>query len=260
MKNKIIIYIILFFNISITIPAQEKQLRIKYLGNMGVLISSGSSKVLIDALHQANPWGYGEPSKNTIENILSGQDEFKNAPLLLVTHNHADHFNPELTYIFLENKNNMALLTEQSAADIKNKYMDFNKIKSSIILTDNSENGVINFNKGNISVKGINLSHGNKTQNTGYIVETNGIKIFHSGDAEPVAENFAKYNLEEENIDIVILPTWFIDSGELVKSFNAKHVIFIHVHSEEIGNYNEYLEDGQILIEKLNEKFFYIKK
>ena len=241
----------LFINIS----AQEKELRIKYIGNMGVLVSSGDSKILIDALHQDNPWGYGEPTEETVNNIINHKNEFADVDLFFATHNHIDHFNNKLVYEFLNNGKCKTFLTQQAVDDIKNSFKDFEKIKSSIIITDNSENGIVNFKHENIAVKAMNISHGNSTQNTGYLVELRGFKILHVGDAAQEPKNFSKYNIAKENIDVAFLPLWFLDEEELLKSVNAKQVIFVHVSKDEVGKYDNLLKNNQVIFTKLNEGF-----
>lgn len=259
-KNRFIIYLAFITAIFINTSAQEKELNIKYIGNMGVLVSSGDSKILIDALHQGNPWGYGEPSEETINNIINHKNEFADVDIFFATHRHIDHFNNRLVYEFLKNGKCKTVLTQQAVDDIKNTYKDFEKIKSLITVTDNSENGIINFKHDNIAVKAMNISHGNTTQNTGYLVELGGFKILHVGDAAQEPKNFLKYNVAKENIDVAFLPLWFLDEEELLKSVNAKQIIFVHVGNDDIGKYDNLLKSNQIIFTKLNEEFVYKKK
>lgn len=256
----IIKYISVLLAVFININAKDEPLKIKYLGNMGVMISSGTSKILIDALHQNNPWDFAEPSKATVDDIINQRGEFKDTRILLATHNHADHFNDTLTYRFLKRSGRQAVLTQQSADDISKSFADFKNIGTQIIVTDNSEYGISNLSVENIIIKGLNISHGNDTQNTGCIIDINGFKIFHSGDAMPAKENFAGYNLAEENLDVAILPVWFIDEYELVNSFNAKQVIYIHIHPDKLDEYGRYLKNGNVMISNLNEEYIYSGK
>lgn len=106
----------------------------------------------------------------------------------------------------------------------------------------------------------MNISHGNTTQNTGYLVELGGFKILHVGDADLEAKNLSKYNIAKENIDVAFLPLWFLGKDELLKSVNAKQIIFVHVSKDEIGKYDNLLKNNQIIFIKLNEEFVYNKK
>ncbi|OGU35359.1 MAG: hypothetical protein A2068_10325 [Ignavibacteria bacterium GWB2_35_6b] len=259
-KNKFIVCLFFITAAFINISAQESELHIKYIGNMGVLISSEDSKILIDALHQGNPWGYGEPSEETITNIINHKNEFADVNIFFATHRHIDHFNNKFVYEFLKNGKCKTVLTQQAVDDIKNNYKDFERIKSLITVTDNSENGIINFKHENIAVKAMNISHGNTTQNTGYLIELGGFKILHAGDAAQEPKNFTKYNIAKENIDVAFLPLWFLDEEELLNAVNAKQVIFVHVSKDEIGKYDNLLKKNQIIFTKLNDEFVYKKK
>ena len=47
-------------------------------------------------------------------------------------------------------------------------------------------------------------------QNLGHIIKLGGKKLLHVGDADTSIENFEKFNLDEEGIDIAFLPDWFL--------------------------------------------------
>lgn len=259
-ETKFLIAVIFLLAFSFNTKAQEKELNVKYIGNMGVLISSGESKLIIDALHQDNEWEFEEPTPVMVNNIISGKDVFAGMPLLLSTHNHEDHFNAELTAKFLEINNRNAVLTEQSVNDIKKIYERYSELENSISVTDNSDNGIMNFDFGDVKVKAINLSHGNETQNTGYIVELNGIKVLHVGDAMPEESNFKKYNLPDEKIDVLLLPVWFYRYQELVNSFGADQVLYVHIHPKELIKYGEEFKNLEETLTELGEEFVYTKK
>ena len=44
--------------------------------------------------------------------------------------------------------------------------------------------------------------------NMGHIIRLGGKKLLHVGDADTSIENFEKFNLDEEQIDIAFLPDW----------------------------------------------------
>ena len=79
-------------------------LELRYIANEGVLLSSGNQKVLVDALFSKPHPDYNAPAKTTLKKILAGQPPFDNVTLVLVTHNHRDHFEASLAAKFLENQ------------------------------------------------------------------------------------------------------------------------------------------------------------
>ena len=55
----------------------------------------------------------------------------------------------------------------------------------------------------------------------------------HIGDADTAVENFEKFNLDEEGIDVAFLPTWFLlgsDGRTVVREhIKPKHIIAVHI-------------------------------
>jgi L-ascorbate metabolism protein UlaG (beta-lactamase superfamily) len=81
----------------------------------------------------------------------------------------------------------------------------------------------------------LRLRHGTgrwrELQNLGHIIKLGGKKLLHVGDADTEVENFEKFNLEEEGIDIAILPSWFLSEGLTVvrEHIKPKRVIAVHI-------------------------------
>ena len=59
----------------------------------------------------------------------------------------------------------------------------------------------------------------------------------HIGDADTAVENFEKFNLDEEGIDVAFLPTWFLlgsDGRTVVREhIKPKHIIAVHISPSE---------------------------
>jgi L-ascorbate metabolism protein UlaG (beta-lactamase superfamily) len=76
-------------------------------------------------------------------------------------------------------------------------------------------------------------AHFSWIQNLGYLIEINGKKFLHIGDADMTAENFSSFRLDEERIDVAFIPHWFLlsESGRSLvrEQFNPKQVIAVHV-------------------------------
>lgn len=84
-------------------PAPRRgPLVLNYVANEGVLVSSGDAKVLIDSLFDKPNKEYRAPSSAVLEQIIRGEAPYDGVDLLLVTHNHADHFDPVLAARYLE--------------------------------------------------------------------------------------------------------------------------------------------------------------
>jgi L-ascorbate metabolism protein UlaG (beta-lactamase superfamily) len=74
-------------------------------------------------------------------------------------------------------------------------------------------------------------------QNLGHVIKLGGKKILHIGDADTSLENFEKLNLDEEQIDIALLPFWFLvgSEGQTVvrEHIKPRQIIAVHISPAE---------------------------
>src|ERR1041384_301094 len=74
-------------------------------------------------------------------------------------------------------------------------------------------------------------------QNLGHIIKLGGKKLLHIGDADTAVENFEKFNLDEEGIDIALLPFWFLTGSEgqtiVREHIKPKQIIAVHISPSE---------------------------
>ena len=82
------------------------------------------------------------------------------------------------------------------------------------------------------------LSHGiEDMQNLGHVLEINGKKILHVGDAEFTKSVFREVAITDEKIDIAILPYWYLTEKNVKENLtywiNPKHIIASHVSPAE---------------------------
>ena len=154
----------------------------------------------------------------------AGEDYSKPADLVLVTHYHSDHY--ALNKI---TKNEGCKVIESSEALKGGKYQSFEvfgiKIKA---------------------VPAYNKNH-KKSECVGYVLEFNGIKLYHAGDTSKIDE---MADLKAEELDYALLPMDDVynmgpeEAAECAEIIQAKQVIPIHtgpngVFSEEnIAKFN----------------------
>jgi len=89
---------------TIGVAAQKPLLAldVTYIGNAGFMIQAGGKKVLVDALFEGTTDVLG-PLPELLVQMMDAHGPFADVDLLLVTHPHADHFNPKLVIEFLRN-------------------------------------------------------------------------------------------------------------------------------------------------------------
>lgn len=147
-----------------------------WLGQMGYAMKIGKTILYIDA--------YLEDSKSRCVPRLLSPSEVTNADIILGTHDHSDHIDRTSWNQMSKSSPNAKFITPKLVLDSlpKDLEMDENRF---IGLNDG-----ISVNLCGISITGIASAHEllNQDENTGeypclgYIVEGNGIKLYHSGD------------------------------------------------------------------------------
>ena len=211
---------------------------ITYIANEGVLISSGGKQVLIDGLHREYKPEYLFPPPNLLTALETARPPYNQIDLVLVSHLHLDHFHPESVGLHLKNNPKAQLVSSDQIADgLKKDFAGYAEIEPRIHRVTPEWKTKAEFSSGGIKLQVLGLHHGSPQfswiQNLGYVVDINGKKFLHIGDADMTAENFASFHLEKENIDVAFIPFWFLVSEEgrtLVRQqFNPKQVIAVHV-------------------------------
>ncbi|MFH1118643.1 MAG: MBL fold metallo-hydrolase [Bacteroidota bacterium] len=246
------------------------RLEVIYIANSGFLLSSGNTRVLIDALYlDGDIWE--SPSKKIQKAIVSGNAPFKSISHMLVSHYHADHFDATLTSRFLVNNPGAILLTNAQTDSVLQKvYRQDPQLKrpkqTRIIQSPMFETET--YEAGDLKVKCLMQRHMGKDDykvvNMGFLVEMGGKKILHIGDAGWTDENFAGFKLNDENIDIAFIHYWFLLDCEgrriLDTQIKPKKIVVTHIPYEELRrNYKrikEYYPDVEVFLNHLDKKIY----
>jgi len=215
---------------------KKLNLEITYIGNEGVLIKAGMKQVIVDGLHREY-LGYSSLPQEQLDKIVTAQDPFGHVNLLLVTHVHADHFDARSVGLFLEHSPEAVLVSPQQVDDnLRMNFIDYDKIKAQIKPVTPLWKEKIELTVAGIKLEVLGLQHSGPmklTQNLGYIVNLGGKKLLHVGDANMAVENFERFKLNEENIDVAFIPYWYLvdNKGQTVVNdqIKARQIIAVHV-------------------------------
>jgi L-ascorbate metabolism protein UlaG (beta-lactamase superfamily) len=226
-------YFLLFF----ALQAQSQSLKITYIGNEGVLLEGLGQKVMIDALFDNYYKDYLNPDESMIKNMMDGKVPFDKIDVLLSTHVHRDHFEVALTGQFLSaHPETQYFSSEQIKNELEKEYGNFQSIKGRIQGYVRDENSHDSKSSG-IKINSFFVYHsgGKRTEsieNMGFIVEVGGIKVLHLGDSDTLKERYKLLNLAQHNIDVALVPYWFLTSEEgqyiIDNNIRPKHLIGIH--------------------------------
>src|SRR5262245_19113610 len=217
-------------------PAATSHLTITALANAGVMLSDGTTAVLIDALFRDGIRPYArleEKERTRLESALPPYDAVR---LVLVTHWHADHFDPDALLAHLDRNPRARGVVAPQVKAKAGAGAAAGRIETILpgrgAIATRAVNG--------LEVSAVRLAH-NPSRNfpeehMGQAVRLAGRLVLHTGDADPVAANF-KAAEPLAPIDVAIVPYWYLLSEEgrgLVRDqLRARHVVAVHVESEE---------------------------
>lgn len=243
----------------------QAKLNVTYIANEGVLISSGDKQVLIDGLHRKYKPDYAVPPDALLKSLESAQPPYDRLRLILVSHVHLDHFHPVSVGLHLQNNKAAILVSSDQIADgVKKEFGAYGEIEPRIKRIAYEWRKGVALNIGGIDLKVLGLRHGGQqfgwVQNLGYVVDLNGRKILHIGDADMTEENFSTFNLAQEGIDVAFIPYWFFLSSNgrsiVREQIRPKYVVAVHIppaEAEEVSKQIKALYPEAITLTKILE-------
>jgi len=221
-----------------TPQAKSNSVTVTYIGNEGVLISSGEHQVLIDGLHREYKPDYAFPSPALLTALETAHEPYNKIDLILVSHVHLDHFHGQSIGLHLKNNKSAQLISsEQIVSGVKEKSANFAEISGQVrqVTPEWKSLSTIELEGINLKILGLHHSGANFSwvQNLGHVIEIGGRKFLHIGDADMTAENFSSFNLSKEDIDVAFIPYWFLlsDNGRAFvrDQFRPKQIVAVHV-------------------------------
>ena len=218
--------------------ARQDGVTITFLANEGVMLSSGTGKVLIDGLFLKYETGYAIPADSTRVALERARPPFDAVDLVLVTHRHGDHFHPAPVAAHLRANPRAALLTSRQVIDSLRRHVPARDLPTRRLMARTTPPGtrrraVV----GGIEVELLGLPHGGwrhrKVEHLGYVVHLGGRRVLHVGDTELTEAAFARFRLDTARIDVALLPYWAVTSREgrrvIERWIRPRQVVAFHV-------------------------------
>jgi L-ascorbate metabolism protein UlaG (beta-lactamase superfamily) len=193
-------------------PTARPALVLTYVANSGVLVAAGDRKILIDALFDRPNPAYRAPSSETIDRMVNGIAPFDGVTAALVTHNHPDHFDPRVALRFLESRRDAVLVAPADAvAAMRSAAADWPQVAPRVIAIEGSVG-----DRGMHAVRGVSVTtfrtrHGSSETppNLMYLVDLNRWRLFHEGDSPGDVEEYKRFGLGTERVDLALVHQWF---------------------------------------------------
>ena len=216
----------------------ESSVSITYLANEGVFVESGGRGVLIDALFRGGVAGYARVPAAELEKIETARPPYDTVRLVLVSHYHPDHFDPESVLRHLKHNTRARLISSKQVVDKVLALPDVDDaIRKRIRAVAPREKEKVTIEGPGPKVEFIRLSHGEgrfaKIWNLGMIVHLGGKRILHIGDASRNPKTTEPLAMHARGVDVACIPDWILTStrgGPFVRDRLApKRVVAIHI-------------------------------
>jgi L-ascorbate metabolism protein UlaG (beta-lactamase superfamily) len=196
---------------------------VTYVGNSGFMITAGDKKILIDGL-----WSTDAESDPQPADVSDAQPPFDGIDLILVTHDHGDHFSADMVCQYLQNNPDTVFASTEAAA---NAVIALGCPAISIDLQEGqSMEMIIN----DIGLEAMFLSHGIPDyENLGYVVTTGGRRFFHTGDIEfnnAVRSDLNAFGIRDKQVDAAFIQHFYLRSSysAILTTVQPTYIIPIH--------------------------------
>ncbi|UCE41429.1 MAG: ankyrin repeat domain-containing protein [Candidatus Aminicenantes bacterium] len=246
---------------------------ITYISNDGFLISSKSKNVVVDALIK-NPWGYSNTPDKVFDNMVNARPPFERIDLLLFSHAHRDHFEPEMAAkVLMGHPETILVGNEIVYKELKEATGDdFPKIKAQVKNINPEWGTIVTETINGVDLKIFPVNHGMPEQpyvTLAFLLDMDGTGVLHMGDiyAPSNEEYFKTFQLQKLNIDVAFIDPFFlldkVGQQMATEFIQPKQIIPMHMREHEIEKYVESLKNHYNNInafrECLEKKIFEVK-
>ncbi len=224
--------------------------RALYLGNEGVLVARGETKILFDAFYADSYGTYLAVPPDISDALIKGEAPYDGIDAVFVSHIHGDHFSPAPMLAFLRAQKSVRLYAPRQVVDALDDAGMDDALRSRVVAVDlRPEDRAQSIDVGAIAIDVVSLPHAGElkdVQNYSWRVTLdNETTVIHFGDAGSVEKNFARHeaHFAARAHDAAFPPFWWYGekSGRdiLEKYVRAKQTIGVHVPAETRGRGDE---------------------
>lgn len=235
--------------------AHDPAARATYLGNEGVMVARGETKILFDAFYELNYDEYVTVPDDIVSAMMAGEAPFDGIDAIFVSHVHGDHFTAQPAIAYLRAQPHVRLYGSRQIyeAIIDSGIAPDDSVMERVTALDLAPTDppeTIHFGGLSIDVVAVPHAGGERTagvQNYAWRVTLDDrTTVIHLGDAGAVPANFARHenHFAARKSQAAFPPYWFFgnDDGEaiLAEYIMADQAIGVHVPARAVGHGDEW--------------------
>jgi len=223
----------------------QRGAEVEYLGNEGVMVARGNTKVLFDAFFAESFDGKYSLVPEAIEGpMMSGEAPFDGVDAIFISHIHPDHFNSRKVIAYMRQHPDVRLYAGIDVVGaIRAADASSDPLMQRVTQVRVSPGGPpAHFHAPGLDIDVFLIEHspGNPAPNHAFRVTLDdAVTVMHFGDADDVDQSFAPYQsaFDGKKINLALPPFWFLmsEAGKriLQQRIRADRTIGIHVDAEE---------------------------
>ena len=193
----------------------SSEANITFVGNEGVLLESGGNAVLVDALFGDGAAAYTSAPRAVIDAVETARTPFDAVDVVLATHFHPDHFDPDSVARYLaHNARARVLTTPQARRLLESRAAGFDGFAARVGTVLPGEGQCLTTTIGDVVVDAFGLSHGKvnygDVEHVGFVVTMGGATFLHLGDGIIAEKTLRAAGVLDRELDAAILPFWFL--------------------------------------------------
>ena len=224
--------------------APSGDLAITYVANEGVLLESGGVRVLIDGLFRPTDPTYARVPADRRVDLERAAPPWADIDVVLVSHRHRDHFDPEAVSEYLVHAYHAELVSSQEVvAELERAATShWELIRDRVLALSWQPGRSEEVRVHGVAIHLLGLSHGSgavaTVQNFGHVVELGSWRLLHLGDAVATEASLAPFHLGDgAGIDVAFVPWWYLaDEAQLAavqRLVAPRRIVFVHVGPSE---------------------------
>jgi L-ascorbate metabolism protein UlaG (beta-lactamase superfamily) len=202
-------WLVAALTLAFSFEASAGELVVTFLGNEGFHIKAESGAAIVDGMMTEEAYGYPPTEASAWQAMLAKASPYERVDIVLSSHWHEDHFQPAAAAAFLVAHPESTFAAPTQIIERLEAHPEADKLRA----LDPKSGELPQVEAGGVTVKACYLAHGEgryaEIMNLGNIVEVDGFRVFHAGDAHPEFADLTACELYSKPVDVAIFPYFF---------------------------------------------------